>query len=244
MASAHPDPVIRDLEIMSPAVNYSRWIYSQFEGAYGRRVVECGAGIGNFTRWLLDRELVIPLDIHPPCVDYMRQRFAGAANVQPRAMDVVGSPDLLQLAEFTPDTIVCFNVLEHIEDDRAALRRMYDLLPPGGKLLLLVPAGPWLYGSMDRRLGHFRRYRRGELAGKLREAGFTIRWLRYMNSVATLPWFVNNRILGHIDEQPAQVMVFDRLFVPWLRPLERLIPPLFGLSLITVAEKSVGQNKG
>ena len=238
MPSAHPDPVIRDLEIMAPAERYGRWIYSQFDGHLGQRVIECGAGIGNFTRFLLDRQQVVAIDIHDPCIEYLKARFAGAQNLTSLVMDV-GAPALLELAASKPDTIVCINVLEHLEDDRAVVSRMFQILTEGGKLLLLVPAGQRLYGSMDRRLGHYRRYGRRELREKVATAGFTILKLFYMNAIASFGWFLNNRVFRLTDESPAQVMVFDRWVVPWLRPLERLVKPPFGLSLIAVAQKPI-----
>jgi 2-polyprenyl-3-methyl-5-hydroxy-6-metoxy-1,4-benzoquinol methylase len=84
--------------------------------------------------------------------------------------------DLLQcpLPPASVDVLVMLNVLEHIEDDRLALRRALELLKPGGSLILEVPAGPALYDGYDRELRHFRRYSRKELLGKLAEAGFRV----------------------------------------------------------------------
>lgn len=71
--------------------------------------------------------------------------------------------------------LVCaFEVLEHIEDDRAALRQWNDWIAPGGHLLLSVPAHPSRFNAADRWAGHFRRYTREELAGKLRESGLQV----------------------------------------------------------------------
>lgn len=234
MASA--DPIIRDLEIMAAAVNYRRWIASQFHRFLGQRIVECGAGIGTFTELWLDRELVLAVDAYEPCVERLRSRFAGFANVVPIHMDIA-SPTFVELARYRPDTIVCLNVLEHVEHDLAALSMMFTLLPRGGRLVIFVPAFQGLYGSIDRLIGHHRRYAKRELREKLTQTGFTILDLLFMNGIAPVGWWWNNRVMKRNEESPLQVMVFDRWVVPWLSKLERLWPPPFGLSLIALAEK-------
>ena len=236
-SALNEDPVIRDLEIMSAAVNYRNWIYRQFTPILGRRVIECGAGIGNFTELLAERELVVAVDSYGPCVSYLANRFRANARVVPVQMDV-SSPRLRELERYQPDTIVCINVLEHVEDDRATLKNMRHLVGRGGAIALLVPAFPCLYGTIDRMLGHYRRYRREELAGKFEEAGLKVQRLFYFNAVAPFGWFVNNRVLKRTEESPVQVLVFDRWIVPWLSRIEHLCKPPYGLSLIVLAEAS------
>ncbi len=233
---ASGDPVLRDLEIMSGAVRYRDWIFSQFSGCVGRRVVEVGAGIGTFTELLLDRDAVMALDVYPPAVDYLRRRFGDHPRFSAALLDI-SSPEARELKAFRPDTIVCNNVLEHVADDRAALRTMHDLLEDGGHLALLVPAFQIAYGTIDRLVGHHRRYSRTELRDKLLEAGFRILDLHYMNAVALPGWFVNNRILKRAEESPAQVLWFDRFVVGWLSWLERRVRPPFGLSLVALCAK-------
>ena len=108
---------------------------------------------------------------------------------------------------------------------------------------LLVPAFAWLYGSIDRLIGHHRRYHKRELQVKLTEAGFVVRHLGWMNAIGILPWFVNNRLLRRTHQSSAQVRLFDRAVVPWVEPLERWLPPPWGLSLVAVAEKPVALDR-
>jgi len=231
------DPVIRDLEIMSDARNYLSWIYRELGPHLGQRIIECGAGIGNLTERLISkRELVVAVDLHAPCLQAIRRRFPQAANLKTAEMDA-GSPQILELAPYGPDTVVAVNVLEHIKDDRAALGHFAQLLPKGGRLLLLVPAMRLLYGSMDRRLGHYRRYSRKELADKVSEAGFSIRDQYFMNALAGFGWFLNNRVRHLTDQSSGQVRVFDSLIVPWMQQAERRLRPPFGMSLMLVGEK-------
>lgn len=232
----HPDPIIRDLEIMSGAVNYRKWIFGLFSKYLGKRIVEIGAGIGSYTGMLLDREIVVAADNYEPCIEYLKSRFSRNNNVIPLKIDV-SSQEAMELSSYSPDTIICINVLEHILDDNKALSRMFSILNDNGRLVLMVPAHKFLYGSIDRIVGHQRRYSKQELGEKITSAGFKIRDLFYMNSIAVPGWFLNNRILKRKEESPAQVLFFDRFIVPWLKTVERVIKPPFGLSLFAIAGK-------
>jgi predicted SAM-dependent methyltransferase len=126
--------------------------------------------------------------------------------------------------------------LEHIEQDETALRKIFDLLEPGGRLLLLVPSHPWLYGSLDRHLGHRRRYGKKELRNKLEAMGFKVIFLEYFNRIGILGWFLNSKILRRKRLPSFQLRIYN-LLVPLFR-LETLFPLPFGTSLLAVAEKS------
>lgn len=84
--------------------------------------------------------------------------------------------DLLKcpLPNGSVDVLIMLNVLEHIQDDIDALKKAFDLLSPGGRLIIEVPAGPSLYDDYDTHLQHFRRYSSRELEKKLQFAGFVI----------------------------------------------------------------------
>jgi SAM-dependent methyltransferase len=135
------------------------------------------------------------------------------------------------------DTIICVNVLEHIEDNVMTLKNMHDIMVEGGKLLLLVPALKLLYGEIDRFHNHYRRYSRFELIDKLNKSGFKIIDNYYMNSTGIFGWFYDTIILRRQEHTSKHVMFFDRFIVPWLSRLERLKRPPIGLSLIVIAEK-------
>lgn len=214
---------------------YNHWIYEQIAAAIGRRILEVGSGTGNITQFLCaGGQQVMATDVVPGYRNELQRLFGAKPNVQ------VGKFDLDKEAppEFIArpfDTVVCLNVLEHIEDDLFALQQMNRTLAPGGKLALLVPAHRILYGEFDRAVGHFRRYEKRELTGKLKEAGFAVREMKFFSLLATLPWLVNGRLLKR-DYLPAnQANLADRL-VPLLK-LERFIGPPCGLSLIAIAQK-------
>ena len=227
---------VSDLETMSAAVNYRQWMFRRLGQFIGRRILEVGAGIGNFTQLLLDRELVVASDIHPDCVAYLRRRFAAHDNVVTLEMDAA-DPAVAQLTRYNLDTIVCINVLEHVADDLAALRCMFESLGAGGRLVLLVPAFQFLFGSVDRSLSHHRRYTRRTLLPKIQAAGFCIERSFYMNLVGMFGWLVNNRIAKRAEESPRQIVFFDRFVAPAAERIERLLAPPVGLSLIVVCRR-------
>jgi len=216
---------------------YNHWLYQQIESAVGCRVLEVGSGTGNITQFLCaaaDRE-VTATDIVPSYRRELQKQFEGNPRVRIGAFDLTAkASDEFRAAQF--DTVVCLNVLEHIEDDRFALAEMREALAPGGRLALLVPAHQFLYGEFDRALGHFRRYERRDLAVKLEQAGFAVRGLKFFSLLAMLPWLVNGRILKRDYLPVGQANLANRL-VPLLR-LEKLIGPPCGLSLIAIAEKA------
>src|SRR6266540_2072355 len=137
--------------------------------------------------------------------------------------------------KYSLDTVMCLNVLEHIEDDEAVLRRFHDALSPRGRVLLIVPAMRMLYGTIDETIGHFRRYERDELSAKLRRAGFQVEEARYINLIGVPGWFLNGRLLRRKTVPGLQARLND-LLVPVLR-LERYFRPSFGMSLLAVGRK-------
>lgn len=211
------------------------WLFGLIEPFVGRRVLEVGCGLGNLTRCLLDRELVVGIDISEASVAHVNLTYGDHPNVHAVRCDVT-SPALLSLKLHRFDTAVSLNVLEHIEDDVLALERICEVLVPSGRLILIVPAHPCLYGTMDRSIGHFRRYSDGELACKLRQAGFEVRTQRYVNIIGALGWFVNGRILRRQVPPDAQLRLFNRL-MPLVMAFEGRLKTPFGLSLASVSER-------
>lgn len=221
---------------MSSAKNYFAWQGRLVTRELGARVVEVGCGLGNFTGLLLDREVVVALDVEPDCVERLRRRYPGRANLHAFVADAAGF-DFAQIARFRPDSCVCLNVLEHIEDDGRALRRMASVLEPGGVIVLLLPAFPSLYGPIDRNLGHYRRYTRGSVRRLAAAAGLQLRRARYMNVAGFFGWWANSHIFHREAQSESQIRIFDRYVVPTLSPLESLVPPPFGQSLLVVLRR-------
>ena len=221
---------------MARARNYFAWQQRLVTGELGRRVVEVGCGLGNFTEMLLDRELVIAVDAEPGCTARLKQRYPNRNNLLVFTCDA-GSPAFAHLAAFQPDSCVGLNVLEHIQDDAAALRAMASLLVPGGVIVLLVPAFQTLYGRIDRNLGHCRRYSRRALVQMAQQAGLRVRKAHYMNLLGFFGWWANAHLFQREAQSESQIGIFDRYLVPILSRLEGWARPPFGQSLFVVLEK-------
>lgn len=222
---------------MSRARNYFAWLHRVVSRELGRRVVEVGCGVGNFTETLLDREAVIAVDNDEDCLDRVRDRFPNRPNLHVLSGDVSDGA-FLEVARFHPDSCVCLNTLEHVEDDAQALRNMASVLTPGGVVVLLVPAFPALYGPIDRNLGHWRRYRRRGLDQLADAAGLRLRRACYVNLAGFFGWWMNARILQRDTQSARQIAFFDRFIVPLMSRVESAIPPPFGQSLLAVMEEA------
>ena len=194
-----------------------------------------GCGIGNMTSYFLGLDEVVGLDRLPSSVRYVRAAFADRANVHICEGDITTRDTVAQLAGHRLDTVMCLNVLEHIERDQVALVNMRALLRPGGSLILVVPAHRWLYGSMDAAIGHLRRYTRRSMAELLAAAGLTPVRLQYVNAIGALGWLVAGRVLHCEAPSPSLLRRFNAL-VPPLRWIESKISPPFGISLLVIAQ--------
>jgi ubiquinone/menaquinone biosynthesis C-methylase UbiE len=238
MPTAATSYTLEDQERMTRAENYFAWQHRLVIRELGRRVIEIGCGIGNFTRLMLDREAVVAVDVESSCVERLQQRFPGRSNLRAVACDVM-APEFRELQSFGADSCVCLNVLEHIEHDRDALRRMADVLIPGGVVILLIPASPSLYGPIDELLGHYRRYTRASVSRLAAEAGLSVKTSHYLNAIGFFGWWTNSHILKRDAQSPAQIEFFDRYVVPIASRMENLMHPPFGQSLFVVLKKSL-----
>ena len=222
------------LERMGRLSRYNDWIWQSIAPYVGNRVLEVGAGIGNMTRVLYGRDLIVATDLELPYLHILRNRFSRNPTIRVERLDL-NSDDCLALKSYAFDTVVCLNVLEHIEDDEGALQRLFEILAPGGRLVLFVPADQKLFGTMDTQVGHFRRYSRETLTRVMESAGFNAEMITYRNVFGRFGWWLNGRVLKRTHLPAGQSRIFD-LAVPILRRLEPKNPNR-GLSLIAVATK-------
>lgn len=221
------------LDLLSDTYNYNHWLYSLIRPHMGDHVLEIGSGCGNITRFMLDVESLVCLEPLEYFVDVLNQIASVHSNIQIRKGI---AENMAALHERAFDTMVCLNVLEHIEDDQKALEEMYAALAPGGKLLLFIPACQWAFGDMDTELKHFRRYSKGGLKDQLLDANFNVLQCKYVNFVGVFGWWWAGRIQGEKVIDPAKARLVDKL-VPYLSAVERLIPPPCGQSVLAIAQK-------
>lgn len=239
--SAASEYTLRDQERMQLAPNYFEWQARSVREHLGHRVLEIGCGLGNFTRHLLDRELVLGIDVEEACLVQLRGRFQNRANLVVRTLDVL-EPEFLTLKRYHLDSIVMLNVLEHISDDALALRQMNAVLSPSGNVILIVPAFESLYGPIDANLGHYRRYSKTTFRILAERHGFHVRTLRYMNSAGLAGWWINAKILKKAQQSESQIAFFDSKLVPLLSRFESRWEPPFGQSLFAVLEKRLAES--
>ncbi len=227
----------RDLEALSGMTHYYNWIVDHFAPHVRGRMIEYGPGSGTVSARL--RPLVERADLVEPSANLaalLREMFANDAAVSIHARNM--ESHIAAEADGGHDCAVLVNVLEHIADDAAALRELHRILRPGGALLLFVPAMPFLFSRLDAFYGHFRRYRRGDLVGIVRAAGFEVTDARYLDMLGVAPWFVLNTLCGAIRFNPLMVRMYDRFGVPLTRFLESLLPTVpFGKNVLLIARK-------
>jgi SAM-dependent methyltransferase len=218
---------------LSRAPRFTRWMADTIRPYVGHRVLEIGAGIGNLTVNLIPRDVYWATDVNPV---YLRdQRHLSRTRPYLRtAFTDVTKPESFP-AEQQFDTVICLNVVEHVEDDVAALRNICSVLQEGGKAIVLVPQGPGLYGSLDKVLGHFRRYTREQLSAAAERAGFKVINVFGFNKSGVPAWWLNTRLLNRKTFSLYQIKLLN-LLVPLFRKLDSWLP-FPHLSLIAVLEK-------
>jgi SAM-dependent methyltransferase len=215
------------------APHYNAWLGRKLRPHLGQRVLEIGAGIGTITREIAPgRERVFALEADPFYVQRLRNLFRGSEVVQP-IHSPVEETDWGGLAEERLDTVMLSNVLEHIEDDAAAVRRFRSVLREGGRLVILVPALPALHGSIDEAIGHYRRYTPRSLQAVIESNGFRIESLEWLNLLGIPGWFLNGRVLRRRAVPGLQVKIYDRL-APLMARLESSVKLPIGMSLLAV----------
>ena len=223
------------LDSLDDAVNYRRWILDLAGDHLAAPVLEIGAGHGTFTGELASVGHVHAVEPDVRAVDVLRDRYGSDTRV---TITHGGIDDVA--ADPTFGSAVMINVLEHIADDSAALRDVWERLRPGGSLVLWVPAFELLYSDFDRELGHHRRYRRPQLVERVTAGGFVVERSKYVNLPGWLAWLLITRLLRRRPTTGPLVTAFDRYVVPVVRRIESRVAPPFGQSIILMARKPLG----
>jgi glycosyltransferase involved in cell wall biosynthesis len=211
----------------------SRWTLEQFPIGAGDAVLEAGCGIGNFTRLLLNRPRLVAVDSDPYYARSVERRWGHLSNVKVLAGDLA---DAEFMAKFEGDfgSALLVNVLEHLDQPDGVVSNLAGALKSGGTLNVMVPAHRWLFGEVDRRIGHRQRFEGSQLAGLLQRAGLEVETIEEFNRIGVIGWWLNNA-LGTSGFRVWQMRLFV-VALPLARLLER-IRFLPGLSLIAIARK-------
>jgi len=220
---------VDNLNAMAEAVHYNEFLVQEVVRHCGtsQRVLDFGAGTGTFARSLRDRGFnVVCIETDPLLQTQLRRAnlecHASLAAIPPQSVDFMFS----------------LNVLEHIEDDAEILRTMQERLKPGGRLYLYLPAFNLLYSSMDRKVGHFRRYRISPLVRLLQRAGFLVSHARYADSLGFLVTLLY-QVLGSRqgDLNPRALRLYDQVVFPLSRLLDRVLGGVLGKNVWALATR-------
>jgi SAM-dependent methyltransferase len=212
---------------------YNGYLWSRMQPFVDGRVLEIGSGTGGISRHLLGAPRLVVTDTRPAYRDLLARLFVNYEHVAVHAMTLGEPAPEIERERF--DTVVAANVLEHVEDDGAALRQIFALLEPGGRVVLVVPMLRALYGQIDRAIDHYRRYERAEIEEKLAKAGFVATQTAPMNALGIPGWWLNSVVLRR-DSVPGFQARLNDLLVPWLRIEQKLGLPV-GMSLLAVGHK-------
>jgi SAM-dependent methyltransferase len=220
-----------ELELFRHARNWKAYFSRTLKPFITGNVLEAGAGIGATTRLLNDGSarswlLLEPDEAMNAGLEMQLKEGKLPANCSVKK----GTIDLLT-EKF--DTIIYIDVLEHIENDARELIHASSLLNPGGHLLVLSPAFPFLYNPFDKAIGHFRRYTKNQLR-RITPTGLSLDSCRYYDSAGFFAAAANKLFLRKKTPSQKQVLFWDRWLVPVSRVTDKLFFHSFGKSVIAI----------
>ncbi len=223
---------------LNRAPRFTQWMADVIRPYVGERVLEIGAGTGNLTLQLIPRKVYYASDINPHYLTYLRNLIPDHPYLRVGYTD--GEKHDSYPLDDKFDTVICLNVVEHLENDLGALQNIWDALEANGRAIVLVPCGPKLYGTLDTVLGHHRRYTKRQLTELAARAGFHIDAVLSFNRVGTPAWWLNTRVLRRRTFGSWQIKALNFL-TPFFRLIDRFLP-LPPLSIIAVLRKPAAES--
>lgn len=234
-----------ELDSLSSAKNYQGWIYDSVKPHLGRRILELGSGIGNMSTWLPVRDLLVLCEMEEHFIQHL-QSMPDLQNDKIKIIHLdLSKPAFDQLSPYDLDTIVSFNVMEHIEDDRSSFEEQVRILkasqsPGPKKIIVFAPALQFAFGEMDRVYKHYRRYSAKGLREQFRRIDPKIQVsTRYFNVLSIVPWIVQGKIFKKRSISKGQIRILERI-IPFWKSFDQLLTssmnfPL-GQSVVCIAE--------
>jgi SAM-dependent methyltransferase len=219
---------------LSHAPRFNRWMADTVRPFCGNRVLEIGGGVGNLTLHLVPRPAFVVSDVNPLYLRTLSALRTDRPYLSVEFCDVSDGASF-PLRPGGYDTVLCLNVIEHVADDRQALVNIGAVLAEGGRAVVLVPQGPWNFGTLDEALGHKRRYTPVSLTAVAEAAGLEVEQLLRFNRVGTIAWFLNGRLMRRRRFGLLQIKLLG-LLTPIMRALDPYLP-LPSLSLIAILKR-------
>jgi SAM-dependent methyltransferase len=229
------------LEVIAKASRFNQWMYSEIKPFLKGNILEIGSGIGNISKFIIEAGFTVSLsDYNPAYCRILSQNFSHYPNVK-----AIHTIDLLQPYFETTyaslkesfDSIILLNVIEHIADDKKAIKNCRFLLQKKGHLVVLAPAYQWLYCKFDKELGHFRRYSLSSMSSLVKEQGFDIIHQQHFNFAAIPGWFFSGKLLKNKTIGSNEMSFFDSI-VPLAKLLDKLVMTKMGISTIVTGLKN------
>jgi SAM-dependent methyltransferase len=228
------------LEVAQSAVNYRKWLAKLTFPYLGDNPLEFGSGIGDYAKEWLQlgcRQLTVS-ENSPTRINVLQDQFLNNPNIKVRKIDIEKITDI----DAGYSSIVSLNVIEHLENDGAALQGSLEALTPDGYFVAFTPAFPLLMSRFDKAVGHHRRYTKKSARALLDNNGFDIVELKYVNSLGWFAWLIGMRIFKITPKESLLLKIWDKIVIPVVSRFETWITPPFGQSILMVGQKrTLGQ---
>ena len=230
---------------LSDFLNYRRYQFSLVKNYIGKNILEVGSGDRGFTRLIVKSinniERILSIEPSETLLTAYENKYNFPGFVNFRCVDLF---DLKPSETGSFDTVIFIHVLEHIEKDRDALNKSYDLLEKGGYILIEVPALQFLFSQQDASLGHFRRYNKRSLKEIIDREKFKILDIWYQDIIGVLGslyYFKFKNIILKSSTGTSLVKnqgnLYDKYLIPVQRIFEKFIRLPLGLSITAVLKK-------
>jgi ubiquinone/menaquinone biosynthesis C-methylase UbiE len=218
------------LEGLATAVNHRRWFIELALPYLGDNPIEIGSGLGDYAlEWAPHVPRFTATEADPDRLVLLKERMAQQPKVEVRQM-------LLPTTEQADHSaLVSYNVLEHIEDHVGALRSMTNLVRPGGRIILIVPAFMFAMSQVDIATGHIRRYTKKTMRAAMTEAGLEIEKLHYANALGLIGYYMATSVFKLAPKEGPMVKIYDTTVLPVTKAFEKICKPPFGQSVFVVA---------
>lgn len=219
---------------------YFQWNLSRFPIEKNKNILDIGCGPGTYFNEIMkyDPLLYYAVDYSDSFLAEAGTLFGGRSNCVAAKLDLLDQKASESFKGYKFDYVLCFDVLEHIKNDRQALMNINGIIKNtgGGFLFLRVPALQAICGENDKAIGHYRRYSRGSFKKLLEECSFEIEAIKYQNIIGIAPWYFVGKILKRSLAASSSEGKFFNLLVPMLKFAEALLSPPLGLSIYCICK--------